>query len=186
MGTCFQQEMDTKQGNRSAELLSKVVKPRKKGKQDVRVKLGSFKEWIGKGGLAAIQRFRGLGDEQGTHRGPGVPNGMPMWLDLHACELFVRDGSLDGEAAVVWTPLCQSPCTRSMCLVGAHMTNQYCETKTKTESLGPSCYNGMGISFFWSMEWPVCSAPMGPGLSMWPALNRGRMPYSICAQHNRT
>lgn len=44
MGTCFQQEMDTKQGNRSAELLSKVIKPRKKGKQDGRVKLGSFKE----------------------------------------------------------------------------------------------------------------------------------------------
>lgn len=60
MGTCFQREMDTKQGNRSAELLSKVVKHRKKGKQDVRVKLGSFKEWIGKGGLAAIQRFWGM------------------------------------------------------------------------------------------------------------------------------
>ena len=38
--------------------MSKVVRPRKKGKQDVREKLGSFKEWIGKGGLAAIQRFQ--------------------------------------------------------------------------------------------------------------------------------
>lgn len=37
-----------------------MVKPRKKGKQDVSVKLGSFKEWIGKGELAAIQRFQGM------------------------------------------------------------------------------------------------------------------------------
>lgn len=60
MGTCFQQEMDTKQGNRSAGWFSKAVGPRKKRKQDGRVKLGCFKEWIVKEGLAAVQGFQGM------------------------------------------------------------------------------------------------------------------------------